>query len=68
MLQPLSDAERQPSRLEEESTLGDSWRTSKLAQVDDEEEQVGGNGGGVLQLLQQFSRAQAEGRVGGGAV
>jgi autophagy-related protein 9 len=54
------------TRIEEESTLGDSWRTSRLAQDDDEEEEApGANRGGVLQLLQQFSRAQAEGRGAG---
>lgn len=66
-LQPVSDAQG-PShtRIEEESMLGDSWRTSRLAQDDDEEEEAPGNNrGGVLQLLQQFSRAQAEGRGAG---
>lgn len=54
------------TRIEEESTLGDSWRTSKLAQDDDEEDEAPGAGrGGVLQLLQQFSKAQAEGRGAG---
>ncbi|KAI4611732.1 autophagy protein atg9 [Alternaria metachromatica] len=54
------------TRIEEESTLGDSWRTSRLAQDDDDEEEAPGNNrGGVLQLLQQFSRAQAEGRGAG---
>ncbi|KAI5380091.1 autophagy protein atg9 [Alternaria postmessia] len=54
------------TRIEEESTLGDSWRTSRLAQDDEEEEEEPGNNrGGVLQLLQQFSRAQAEGRGAG---
>ncbi|KAF3010568.1 autophagy protein atg9 [Curvularia kusanoi] len=53
-------------RIEEESTIGDSWRTSRLAQDDEEEEETPGAGrGGVLQLLQQFSRAQAEGRGAG---
>ncbi|XP_014555871.1 hypothetical protein COCVIDRAFT_101311 [Bipolaris victoriae FI3] len=68
-LQPVSDAPG-PShtRIEEESMLGDSWRTSRLAQDDDDEEEAvapANNGGGVLQLLQQFSRAQAEGRGAG---
>ncbi|KAF2134473.1 APG9-domain-containing protein [Dothidotthia symphoricarpi CBS 119687] len=56
------------SRIEEESTIGDSWRTSRLAQDDDEEEEEapGANRGGVLQLLQQFSKAQAEGRGAAG--
>jgi autophagy-related protein 9 len=63
-LQPVSDPPN--TRIEEESTIGDSWRTSRLAQDDDEEEEApGGNRGGVLQLLQQFSRAQAEGRGAG---
>jgi autophagy-related protein 9 len=58
---------RQNSRIEEESTLGDSWRTGHFADVDDEEADIGGRpkGGsksGVLQLLQQFSKAQTEGR------
>ncbi|KAH7390601.1 autophagy-related protein 9 [Pyrenochaeta sp. MPI-SDFR-AT-0127] len=66
-LQPVSDPPGQPNpRIEEESTIGDSWRTSRLAQDDDEEEEAPGtNRGGVLQLLQQFSRAQAEGRGAG---
>lgn len=67
-LQPVSDPSRPPNnRIEEESTLGDSWRASRLAQDDEEEEEAaGGNRGGVLQLLQQFSRAQAEGRGAAG--
>jgi autophagy-related protein 9 len=62
-LQPVD----QSTRIEEESTLGDSWRTSRLAQNDDDEEEEasGGNQGGVLQLLRQFSKAQAEGRGAG---
>ncbi|KAF2853910.1 autophagy protein-like protein Apg9 [Plenodomus tracheiphilus IPT5] len=67
-LQPVADAAPGPSntRIEEESTIGDSWRTSRLAQDDDEDEEVpGANRGGVLQLLQQFSKAQAEGRGAG---
>ena len=68
-LQAVSDAPG-PShtRIEEESMLGDSWRTSRLAQGDDDEEEAtvpGNNRGGVLQLLQQFSKAQAEGRGAG---
>jgi autophagy-related protein 9 len=57
----------QPSRIEEESTLGDSWKTSRLAQneEDEEEETSGGTQGGVLQLLRQFTQAQAEGRGAG---
>ncbi|KAF2711746.1 membrane protein Gsa14p [Pleomassaria siparia CBS 279.74] len=55
---------RQNSRIEEESALGDSWRTSRLAQDDDEEEEedAGNTRGGVLHLLQQFSKAQTQGR------
>ena len=66
-LQPVSDAPGPSNtRIEEESTIGDSWRTSRLAQDDDEEEEAPeANRGGVLQLLQQFSRAQAEGRGAG---
>ena len=55
-------------RIEEESTIGDSWRTSRLAQDDEEEDEGpedGAGRGGVLQLLQQFSKAQAEGRGAG---
>lgn len=54
-------------RIEEESTIGDSWRTSRLAQDEEEEEEEGAGAarGGVLQLLQQFSKAQAEGRGAG---
>lgn len=63
-LQPVADTPGR--RIEEESTIGDSWRTSRLAQDDDEEEEApGANRGGVLQLLQQFSKAQAEGRGAG---
>ncbi|KAF2012148.1 autophagy protein-like protein Apg9 [Aaosphaeria arxii CBS 175.79] len=72
-LQPLSDRHagdlaqsRQRGRIEEESTIGDSWRTSRLAQDDDEEEEATGNTrGGVLQLLRQFSQAQTEGKAAG---
>ncbi|KAH7091235.1 autophagy-related protein 9 [Paraphoma chrysanthemicola] len=66
-LQAVPDAQGPPgSRIEEESTIGDSWRTSRLAQDDDEEDEAPGtNRGGVLQLLQQFSKAQAEGRGAG---
>ncbi|KAF1834289.1 APG9-domain-containing protein [Decorospora gaudefroyi] len=66
-LQAVSDAPGPSNiRLEEDSTIGDSWRASRLAQDDDEEEEApGANRGGVLQLLRQFSRAQAEGRGAG---
>ncbi|KAF2267395.1 autophagy-related protein 9 [Lojkania enalia] len=69
-LQGVSDAQenelglpRQSSRIEEESTIGDSWRTSRLA-TDDDDEEVAGNAprGGVMHILQQYSKAQAEGR------
>jgi autophagy-related protein 9 len=63
----LQSVPDQSNRIEEESTLGDSWRTSRLAQNDDEDEEEaqGNNQGGVLQLLRQFSKAQAEGRGAG---
>jgi autophagy-related protein 9 len=66
-LQPVVDTPGPTgTRIEEESTIGDSWRTSRLAQDDDDEEEApGATRGGVLQLLQQFSRAQAEGRGAG---
>ena len=64
--QAASPSSHPSTRIEEESTIGDSWRTSRLAQDDDDEEEApGGNRGGVLQLLQQFSKAQAEGRGAG---
>jgi autophagy-related protein 9 len=54
------------TRIEEESTIGESWRTSGLAQYDDEEEEVpDGNRGGVLQLVRQFSKAHVTGQGGG---
>lgn len=56
------------SRIDEESTIGDSWRTSRLAVDDDDDDDEIGTAatrGGVLQLLQQFSKAQAEGRGAG---
>ncbi|KAF1945826.1 membrane protein Gsa14p [Clathrospora elynae] len=65
-LQAVSDTPGPSNtRIEEESTIGDSWRTSRLAHDDDEDEAPGPSRGGVLQLLQQFSRAQAEGRGAG---
>jgi autophagy-related protein 9 len=62
-----SSLSRQNSRIEEESTLGDSWRTGRFAEVDEDGVEMagrskGGSKGGVLQLLQQFSKAQTEGR------
>ncbi|KAF2876363.1 autophagy protein-like protein Apg9 [Massariosphaeria phaeospora] len=62
---PQQGVSRQNSRIDEESTIGDSWKTSRLAQDDDEEETPASNRGGVLQLLRQFSKAQAEGRGAG---
>ncbi|ORY01351.1 autophagy protein-like protein Apg9 [Clohesyomyces aquaticus] len=62
-VQETSVSRQNSSRIEEESTVGDSWRTSRLAQDDEEEEEPTGNTrGGVLQLLHQFSKAQTEGR------
>jgi autophagy-related protein 9 len=59
---------RETSRIEEESMIGDSWRASRLAQDDEEEDEhnSGNTKGGVLQLLQQFSKAQTEGRGAAG--
>ncbi|KAF2115252.1 autophagy-related protein 9 [Lophiotrema nucula] len=72
-LQPVSDTttpaiSRQNSRIEEESTIGDSWRTSRLAADDDEEEETRGAAarGGMLNIIQQFSKAQAGGGPGVG--
>ncbi|KAF2739437.1 autophagy-related protein 9 [Polyplosphaeria fusca] len=69
-LQTVSDNQGQEavvlraSRIEEESMIGDSWRTSRLATDEDDEEEATGNapGGGVLHLLQEFSKARTEGR------
>ncbi|KAF2640020.1 autophagy protein-like protein Apg9 [Massarina eburnea CBS 473.64] len=65
---PHGRFQQAPTRIEEESTIGESWRTSRLAQDDDEEEEevLGGNRGGVLQLMQQFSKAQVKGQGAGG--
>ena len=58
--------------IEEDSNLGDSWRTSKAAQLDSDTEDVegeseaDGKGAGVLGLLYQFQKAQTEGRLAGG--
>lgn len=63
-LPPVADQSglsRHNSRIEEESSLGESWRTSRFAQADDDEddgEGEGETGGTILQLLQQFSKAQ----------
>ena len=61
---------RQNSRIEEESMIGGSWRTSALAQDDEEEEEetTHNTRGGVLHLLQQFSKAQAQGRGTGAGI
>lgn len=51
--------------IEEDSNLGDSWRTGEAGQLDAEEEEVidpERKGGGVLGLLYQFQKAQTEGR------
>lgn len=54
------------TRIEEESTIGESWRTSRLAQDDEDEDDAPDNHrGGVLQLVQQFSKAQVKGPGGG---
>lgn len=56
----------QPLSVPEESMVSESWQP----QHDDETEDdtPGAPRGGVLQLLHQFSRAQAEGRAGGAGV
>lgn len=74
-LQPVSDPDeldeaepgpgQNPNRvIEEDSSFGDSWRTTRLAQTEDEneEEAPDDNRGGVLGLLYQFQKAQTEGR------
>ena len=58
--------------IEEDSNLGDSWRTSRAAQLDSDTEDAegesgaDGKGAGVLGLLYQFQKAQTEGRIAGG--
>ncbi|KAF2835578.1 autophagy-related protein 9 [Patellaria atrata CBS 101060] len=59
--------------LEEDSELGGSWRTTRAAQTDDDEEddralELGDKGAGVLGLLTQFSKAQTEARGGPSAI
>ncbi|KAI9657277.1 MAG: autophagy protein atg9 [Trizodia sp. TS-e1964] len=50
----------------DESNLGDSWKTTRAAALDADEEDVDTvAGGGVLGLLQQFQRAQRDGRGAG---
>lgn len=55
--------------MEEDSNLGDSWKTTRAAaSAEDEHESAegdNGNGAGVLGLLYQFQKAQTEGRGGG---
>ena len=53
----------------DESNLGESWRTTHAGVMDDLEEETGNDRGeekapGVLGLVYQFSKAQAEGRPG----
>ena len=92
-LQPVSHTDEDGNRtgggkqdqrgggIEEEESIGDSWKTSRLAQDEDEEVERGGDiggmggaiggergGAGVLQLLRQFSKAQAEGRGTGAGI
>lgn len=56
--------EHAQARIEEESMIAESWQPH--AQDDEtEDEAPGADRGGVLQLLHQFSRAQAEGRGAG---
>ena len=58
-----------PSKvIEEDSSFGDSWRTTQAAQNEDDNEEEAateGNRGGVLGLLYQFQKAQTEGRAVG---
>ncbi|KAF2807629.1 autophagy-related protein 9 [Mytilinidion resinicola] len=63
---------RNSSRImEEDSSFGDSWKTTKLAQADDEaeaeaqEEARKGGQGGVLGILAQFGGAHTQGRGAG---
>lgn len=49
--------------IEEDSNLGDSWRTTKAAQ-DEEDEGDDNQAPGVLGLLYQFQKRQTEGRGG----
>jgi autophagy-related protein 9 len=76
-LSPLEDPdeldEELPTRhssriMEEDSSFGDSWKTTKLAQPEEESQQQAaakGNDGGVLGILAQFRKAQTEGRGAG---
>ncbi|KAF2274844.1 autophagy-related protein 9 [Westerdykella ornata] len=56
------------SRVEEESTLGESWRMGRMAAAEDEEDdeiaegQKGGKREGLLQVLMDFGNAQATGK------
>ncbi|KAF2195996.1 membrane protein Gsa14p [Delitschia confertaspora ATCC 74209] len=66
---PGPSRQTQLSQVEEDSSIGGSWKTSRLAQDENEEDGggggQGGNRGGVLHLLHQFSKAQAEGKGAG---
>ena len=60
-----------PSSTEIYSQLGESWKTTRAGTLEEEEEEMGGvptsageNSPGVLGLVYQFSKAQAEGRGG----
>ncbi|KAF2746933.1 autophagy-related protein 9 [Sporormia fimetaria CBS 119925] len=65
-LNPTSDRpglSRESSRVEEESVLGDSWRTGRLAEVDEEDEETAAKEAGkvnVLKLMQQYSKGQVD--------
>ncbi|KAI9823521.1 MAG: autophagy protein atg9 [Phylliscum demangeonii] len=57
--------------LDEASNLGESWKTTRAAARDTEDEDhgdggLGEEGAGVLGLLYQFQKTQTEGRGGGG--
>jgi len=57
--------------IEEDSELGDSWRTTHAAQLDGDDDhrenrvEIDSKGAGVLGLLYQFQRARTEGRGAG---
>ncbi|KAF9733174.1 autophagy protein atg9 [Paraphaeosphaeria minitans] len=56
----------QPLAVPEESMVSESWQPQQDDETEDET--LAAPRGGVLQLLHQFSRAQAEGRTGGAGV
>ncbi|KAF2445591.1 autophagy-related protein 9 [Karstenula rhodostoma CBS 690.94] len=56
----------QPLAVPEESMVSESWQPQQDDETEDDN--PGAPRGGVLQLLHQFSRAQAEGRAGGAGV